>query len=248
MLLQWLDVFKAGQSCTLHRSLLLRAFIPRCVTLWVSSARTHEETRLRAFSLKDTSAARFSFFFLYCHFSDIHTLQVRFNVAPLCAKHSPNYLDSLSFFLFLFFWSCIYQWPEGVRKVVHFLSGPAHSYLQFKPRPPPSTDEYSGWGDYWGQRAFFFFSPSHTYTRLPPAAAAAGEGSSDALTLRSYIYAFLKDTFEERSVLKGFSYIPIIVFTHFDNFCITLNSQYHENPVLLSDFLYDSISEPPATV
>lgn len=164
MLLQWLDVFKAGQSCTLHRSLLLRAFIPRCVTLWVSSARTHEETRLRAFSLKDTSAARFSFFFLYCHFSDIHTLQVRFNVAPLCAKHSPNYLDSLSFFLFLFFWSCIYQWPEGVRKVVHFLSGPAHSYLQFKPRPPPSADEYSGWGDYWVQRAFFFFlSKPHLY-------------------------------------------------------------------------------------
>lgn len=157
MLLQWLDVFKAGQSCTLHRSLLLRAFIPRCVTLWVSSARTHEETRLRAFSLKDTSAARFSFFFLYCHFSDIHTLQVRFDVAPLCAKHSPNYLDSFFFFLFLFFWSCIYQWPEGVRKVVHFLSGPAHSYLQFKPRPPPSADEYSGWGDYWGATCLLFF-------------------------------------------------------------------------------------------
>ena len=42
-------------------------------------------------------------------------------------------------------------------KVVHCLSGPAHSYLQFKPRPPPSADEYSEWGDYWGQRAFFFF-------------------------------------------------------------------------------------------
>lgn len=131
-----------------------------------------------------------------------------------------------------------------MRKVVHFLSGPAHSYLQFKPRPPPSADEYSGWGDYWGQRAFFF-SPSHTYTRLPPAAAAAGEGSSDALTLRSYIYTY---TFEEKSLLTGFSYISITVFTHFDNFCINLNSQYHESPVLLSDFLYDSISEPSATV
>lgn len=112
MLLQWLDVFKAGQSCTLHRSLLLCAFIPRCVTLWVSSARTHEETRLRAFSLKDTSAARFSFFFLYCHFSDIHTLQVRFNVVPLCAKHSPNYLDSFFFFSLFFFFG------------VAFISGP----------------------------------------------------------------------------------------------------------------------------
>lgn len=99
-----------------------------------------------------------------------------------------------------------------------------------------------------GNVPFFFFCPSHTYTRLPPAAAAAGEGSSDALTLRSYIYAFLKDTFEEKSLLTGFSYISITVFTHFDNFCVTLNSQYHENPVLLSDFLYDSISEPSATV
>lgn len=162
MLLQWLDVFKAGQSCTLHRSLLLRAFIPRCVTLWVSSARTHEETRLRAFSLKDTSAARFSFFFLYCHFSDIHTLQVRFNVAPLCAKHSPTIWIPFSFFL-SFFLELHLSVARGSEKSSPLFEW-ARSQLFAIQTPPPS---FSWWifrmGRLLGATCLFFFSKPHLY-------------------------------------------------------------------------------------
>ena len=94
---------------------------------------------------------------------------------------------------------------------------------------------------------FFFFPKPHLY-KTSSCSCSSWRGSSDVQTLRSYIYALWKDTIGERSFLKGFSYIPITVFTHFDHLCVTLNSKYHESPVLLSDFWYDAASEPPAAV